>query len=225
MRSISLGNPSAKDWHTIIGVVADVRQDSVTGGPERSAYDLYGEHWNRAMYVVVRSTAPSASLIAAIRERVRAIDPELPMYEVATMEERAADSIVNRRFLLRILGVFSAIAVVLCAVGVYGVTAQAVAQRRRELGIRMALGATSERVQRVVLGRAALIGGVGLGIGAVGAVGLTRLLRALLYGITPTDPATFTAGGLALGLVALGAAWLPARRASRVDPVEVLRAD
>src|SRR4029079_5417385 len=108
----------------------------------------------------------------------------------------------------------------LCAVGIYGVTAQAVAQQRREIGIRMALGATSERVQGVVLARAAAIGGIGLAVGAVGALGMTRVLRALLYGVAGTDAMTFAVAAVGLGMVAMGAAWLPARRASLVDPVE-----
>ena len=224
-KRITLGNPDQRDWHTIVGIVADVRQDSVTGQPERGAYDVYGQHWNRGMYVIVRASAPAPTLIAAIRARLRLIDPELPMYEVATMDERAASSIVNRRFLLRILAVFSGIAIVLCGVGIYGVTAQAVAQRRRELGIRMALGASSRRVQRGVVGRAALVVAVGLGMGLVGAIAITRLLRALVYGVATTDAAAFAGGALSLAIVALASAWLPSRRASRVDPVEVLRTD
>jgi predicted lysophospholipase L1 biosynthesis ABC-type transport system permease subunit len=223
-KRISLGSPNG-DWHTIIGVVADVRQDSVTGTPERGAYDLYGEHWNRGMYVVVRASAPANTLIASIRARVHAIDPELPVYEIATMDERAAGSIVNRRFLLRVLGVFSTIALVLSAVGIYGVTSEAVGQRRRELGIRIALGATGERIQRGIMTRALVISAAGIAAGVVGTLMMTGTLRALMYGVAPTDLRAFAGAVAVLVIVTLLAAWLPAYRASRADPVDVLRTE
>jgi ABC-type antimicrobial peptide transport system permease subunit len=177
------------------------------------------------MYVVVRTSGPAARLISPIRERLRAIDPELPMYEIATMDERAAGSILNRQFLLRILAMFGAIAIVLSAVGIYGVTAQAVAQRRQELGIRMALGATSARVQRGVVRRSAVVVGVGLVAGLAAAIAARGLLSALVDGVAPTDVTAFIGGALPIAIVGVMSAWLPARKVVHVDPVEVLRAD
>jgi predicted permease len=224
-KRISLGAPQGNDWHEIIGVVGDVRQDAVTSLPVRSAYDLYGEHWNRSMWVVVRTTAPASSVAATIRSRLRDIDPELPMYSIASMEERAAQSIVDRRLLLRLLAVFGGVALTLCAVGIYGVTAQAVGQRRVEVGIRMALGATGGRVRREVFGRAFWMVAVGLLVGGVGALGGARVVSSLLYGVSASDPRWLLGSAVGLGCVALLAAWIPARRASLVDPIEVMRAD
>jgi len=200
-------------------------EDGLTDEPTRGVYDLYGEHWNRAMWIVVRARTDAASLVTPIREAARAIDPELPAYEVGTLDDRAADSIVDRRLVLRLLLIFGAVALGLSAIGIYGLFAQSVIQRRQELGIRLALGATPREIGTSILSdalRLAAVGAIaGLGLSLV----FTRLLRTLLYGVTATEPLAFIAAATALLLTAMLAAAPPMRRASSIDPASILRSE
>ena len=154
---------------------------------------------------------------------MQALDPEQPIYDVRTLAEMRDNSIAQPRLNLTLLGIFAGVALALAVIGLYGVLAYQVTQRQREIGVRMALGAQRADVLQLVVGHGMRLVLAGLGIGLIGALALTRLLRALLFGVGPTDPATFAATLLLLALTALLACWLPASRASNVDPMEALR--
>jgi putative ABC transport system permease protein len=173
----------------------------------------------------VRSTADVATLSGAIRENVRAVDPAMPVYELQTMEEAVSESVAQPRFYTTLLTAFGGLALLLAALGIYGVISYSVAQRTRELGIRIALGATHDRVLRLVLGQGVGLSVLGVAIGIAGALWLVHLLATLLYGVQATDKLTFASvAALLVGIASL-ASYLPARRAARVDPVIAMRAD
>jgi len=181
--------------------------------------------WGTDLILVVRGEGHPQPLAAAVRREVLALDGELPVLAVRTLESAVEDSLASRRFSLLLLGIFAATALVLSAVGLYGVTSYAVVQRTREIGIRMALGARQEDVLRLVVGGGARLAAGGIGIGLLLALGLSRVLSGMLYAVSAVDPLTFSAIALLLASVALFASWLPARRAARVDPAEALRAE
>jgi putative ABC transport system permease protein len=177
------------------------------------------------MTLLVRGGGGAAALGAAVEKEVRTVDPELPIYGVRTMDDAMASTVSQRRFAMNLLLLFAVTALLLSAIGVYGVIAFSVAQRRHEIGIRMALGARPGDVQKLLLTQGARLALAGVGIGLAGAFLLTGALSALLYGVSPRDPLTF--GGIAalLTMVALAASYLPARGASRLDPVKALRSE
>jgi putative ABC transport system permease protein len=185
----------------------------------------FAPQWFRGMKVMVRADGNLGTLAAAVRREVSAIDPELPVYDVKTMEAAVDESLSGRRFALVLLGLFAAVALALAAVGVYGVMSYGVEQRTKEIGIRMALGAEQEQVLRLVVGDGMRLAGFGIVIGFGLAVALSRVLRGMLYGVSAFDPLSYIALTIVLGGVALFASWLPARRASRVDPAVALRAE
>jgi ABC-type antimicrobial peptide transport system permease subunit len=158
-----------------------------------------------------------------MQREVSSLDKDLPIFDVKTMDQRVAASLANRRFAAWLLTAFSFIAMLLAAVGLYGVMAQTVLQRSREIGVRMALGAQSADVLRMILRQGAVLIAGGLVAGTVAALGLTSLMKSLLFAVKPTDPLTFAAVAALLSIVALAAAYLPARRATRLDPVTALR--
>jgi ABC-type antimicrobial peptide transport system permease subunit len=164
-------------------------------------------------------------LTGAVRQAIRAVDPELPMFRVRTMEARVGESLARKRFLMVLLALFAGVALGLATIGTYGVLAYLVSQGARELAIRMALGATIGGVLRLVVGHALAIAGAGIACGLVAAWLGAGLLEALLFEVRATDPATFAAVALGLGVVALGAAILPAVRAARIDPARTLSAE
>jgi ABC-type antimicrobial peptide transport system permease subunit len=172
---------------------------------------------------VLRTTGDPLALAEPARRAVAAVDPNVPVFQVRSLPQLRAASTARTRFLMLVLGIFAGAALALAAVGIYGVVAYAVAQRTRELGIRMALGARAADIVRLIIHQGAVLTGVGAAIGLLGALLATRALRGLLYQVTPTDPSTLTAGTLALIAVALLASYVPARRAARVNPVEALR--
>jgi len=174
---------------------------------------------------VVRAAGDPPALEPALRGALRSIDPEQPVFAVQSMEDAVSRSLGNRRFNLYLLGGFAALAVLLAVVGIYGVMSYSVSQRTREIGIRMALGAAHGRVVGLVVSQGLKLAALGVAIGISGALALSGVVRTLLYGVTATDPLTYGAIASALILVALGACWLPARRAARVDPVIALRAE
>jgi ABC-type antimicrobial peptide transport system permease subunit len=163
------------------------------------------------------------SLLDAARDAVWSVNPNLPLSRVRTLQENIDRSMARTSFTLIMLGLAAGVALFLGSVGIYGVISYVVSQRTREIGVRMAMGAETADVSRMVLKQALLLAGFGVGIGLVGAVGLTRLMAALLYGVSPMDPLTFGSVAVGLSLVALLASYLPARRAARVDPVVALR--
>jgi putative ABC transport system permease protein len=212
-------------WITVVGVVADVRQYGLASAVEPEMYRPFAQEPAGTMMLVARTAAEPPVLAANLRSTVAAVDPEVPVSEVLTLEQVVSRSVAAPRFTMLLLAVFAAVALLLGAVGIYGVVAYSVTRRTREIGVRMALGARVEDVARLVIGQGLLLTLVGVAIGLVVALAATRVLSSLLYGIEPTDPVTFLAVPLLLTLVALLASYLPARRATRVDPLVALRAD
>jgi predicted permease len=212
-------------WQTIVGVVASVRRAKLDHEPDP---ELYVAHGHGGMLetlggLAVRADVDPRSLVKGVRDAVQAVDSEQPVFDVRTMEERIADAASGVRFNATLLGFFGFVALMLAAVGVYGVIAYSVAERTHEIGIRMALGASRRDVAGMVMTQGTQMTTAGLALGLAGAVFTTRYLSTLLYGIAPRDPATLGGAAAMLGLVALTACYLPARRATRVDPMVALR--
>ena len=229
-RRVRLGVFSADgDWLTVVGVVADIRQMGLDQDVKPMIYTPFQQE--RAAPFLLRfvsfvaRTATPASVVEGIRAEIRRVAPDLPIAGTVTMDEAVAASVAAPRFRTLMLGLFATAATLIATCGLYGLMAYAVTQRRREIGVRMALGATRRDVLRLVLTRALRIVVAGLVVGLVGAVGVTRVLQTFLFGVTPTDPLVFTTVTLLLLAVGLMAAWLPARRATRIDPLAALRAE
>ncbi|MGH9747501.1 MAG: ABC transporter permease [Candidatus Acidiferrales bacterium] len=211
-------------WRTVVGVVGHVRHYGLDSrGREQAYFPAAQIAYSRDLYLTVRTTVEPASVTNAIRQQVAAIDPEMPIYNIATMDELLAHSVAQPRLNLTLLAAFASIALLLAAVGVYGVMAYAVTQRTHELGIRMALGATQSDVLKLVLVEGGRLAVIGLGVGLIASVVLTRLMASLLFGVKPTDPVTFTLVAAVLAGVALIACYIPAHRATKVDPLIALR--
>jgi putative ABC transport system permease protein len=216
---------SAKMGGEIVGIVGDVRQFGLDDAPTAHAY-VPSDQWPLdEVTVVMRSTTSPAATLAAARTVVRELDPELPLYDVAPLADMVADSLAQRRFYLLLLAGFAGVALLLAAVGIYGVIAYSVQQRSREIGIRVALGASRESVLSMILGDGLVLVLAGVAIGMLGAVGLTRLLQTLLFGVSATDPVTFVAVPLLLVATGILACALPARRAVRLDPMLTIRGE
>lgn len=209
----------------IVGVVGDAKYASLDGSVRSMVYYPFAHLPITMVTFVLRAQGRPEDLVAAAGAAVRAVRPDQPVAEVRTMEARLGESIAVPRFQTFLLGGFSAVALLLSLVGIYGVMGCVVSERTRELGIRLALGATGGDVRRLVLRRALWLTAIGLGIGLAGALAATRSLRSLLFEVQPGDPATYLAVGAAECLMCLIAAWGPAARAARVDPVEALRAE
>jgi len=212
-------------WMTIIGVVGDVKHFGLDLPEQPGFYSPYtqADPWKRWMTLVVRTQSDPATMTRAVEEQIWKVDPQLPVTNVETMKEVAADSFAARRFNMFLLSIFAALALVLAAVGIYGVMSYAVTQRTQEIGIRMALGARAIDVLKLIIRNGLTLIMIGVGIGLAGAVALTRLLSTLLFGVTPTDTLTFVVVSATLIVVALLACYLPARRATKVDPLVALR--
>jgi putative ABC transport system permease protein len=211
-------------WRQIVGIVASVKHvDPLAHETKGQAYFPDQQMPQPRMSLAVRASGDPTALVGAIRSQVLQIDPEQPIAEVKTMERALNEFVAQPRFNMLLLAVFAALALVLAAVGIYGVMAYSVAQRTHEIGLRMALGARREDVLRLVLMQAVRLAGFGLIIGLIGAFIATRVLATLLYGVKSTDPATFVVISLLLGGIAVMASYLPARRATKVDPMVALR--
>ena len=209
----------------IVGVVNDVHQQGLGTDPYPAVYIGWGTFPINDVAFLVRSRAETATIAAGIRERVRLIDPQMPVYDLSTMEQAVSESVSQPRFYMVLLSAFAALALLLAALGIYGVISYSVSQRTRELGIRIALGATQDRVMRLVLGHGLMLTVVGVSVGLLGAYWLTRVVAALLYGVEATDVVTFAGVALVLLGVASLASYFPARRAALVDPVIAMRAE
>jgi putative ABC transport system permease protein len=209
-------------WHTIVGVVRDVKQYGLDRADTAAVYIPHAQKPMAWMTLTVRTRTDPAAMVEAVRREIRAIDPEQAVFSVATMDQVLAESMALRRLSMFLLAGFAALALLLAAIGIYGVLAQIVAQRTHEIGIRMALGAQMRDVLNLVLGHGMALAGLGIAAGIAGALGVTRLLANLLFGVAPTDPSTFVAIALLLGAVAFLACYLPARRAAKLDPVIAL---
>lgn len=209
----------------IVGIVGDVKQEGLRTPPSPQVYEPFAQKPGRSFAVVVRSTADPGRCAEAIRQAVRTLDPNLPVSDVRLMQERVDAALVRDWFSVLLLGLFAALALVLALVGVYGVMAFSVAQRTREIGIRLALGATPSGILRLVLGQSFRLVLAGLAIGLGGSLALAGIIDRLLYDTGPRDPMTLAGVSLLLLAVAAVAALVPARRAARVEPVVTLRAE
>ena len=217
-------------WATVIGVVADMRHFGLRGEPPPAAYIPVRQSWNyppfrRSMFLLVRTKGAPLDLVPDLRALLRSLDSNLPVERISTMESIIADSLQSNRFNTMLLGLFAAIALVLAAVGIYGVVAWNVVQRTREIGIRAALGATRQDVLRLVIGQAMRVVGLGVLLGLGASFAVTHALSGLLFDSSSPDPWVFAGVAALLSAVALVACWLPARRATRVDPMLALRAE
>jgi predicted permease len=215
------------EWLTVVGVVADIRQRGLDRDVQPMLYVPFQQDRSGFIRFVsfVARTATPASVVEGIRAEIRRAAPDLPIVSTLTMDEAVAASVAPPRFRMWLLGLFAMTAMLIATCGIYGLMAYAVTQRRREIGVRMALGAKRLDVLRLVLGRALRTVLAGLIVGLAGAAGMTRVLQRFLFGVTPTDPTAFTVVTLLLMAVGLLAAWLPARRATRIDPCAALRAE
>ena len=227
---LQTGDPDPKSpWETIVGVVGDVKYEGLDEETGPTLYVPYNEgEWtlfSRSMFLVLRTSADPASVTSALRAQIAALDKDLPLTDVRTMPERIDESADRPRFRTLLLGSFAAVAMLLAAIGIYGVLAYSVSQRTREIGIRMALGANPARVVTLVVARGMALVGVGIVLGVAGALALTRLMSSLLYAVSARDPQSFVAVSLLLAAVALLACYLPARVAARVDPMIALRSE
>jgi putative ABC transport system permease protein len=209
---------------TVQGVVGRVKMDGLSQDSKRvQGYFPYAQIPRGGMTVILKAAGDPNQLIAAVRLQVKVIDPDQPIYSIRTMNEIRAESVAPERLNLTLLSIFAGIALVLAIVGIYGVMSYSVTQRTHEIGIRMAIGAQPRDVFRMVIGQGMMLALIGVGLGLIGAFGLTRLMTTMLFGVEPTDPATFAAIAVLLTGVALVACYIPGRRATRVDPVESLR--
>jgi hypothetical protein len=211
---------------TIVGVIGDVHHRSLVRAVDPEVFISVYQQPYRArytMFVVVRPATRSAQpgIASALRKTVRETDLDVPM-EISTLDALVSASVADRRFLLMVLGTFAAIALLLAATGIYSVLSRSVTQRTQEIGIRMALGADGSSVVRLMLGSAMRSVGIGLGLGITAGIAGVRLLAGFLFGVAPLDPAAFAIASAVLAFVALVAAFVPARRATRVDPIRVL---
>ena len=214
-----------RPWLSVVGVVGNAMTEWPTPSFFQEFYLPYTQYpWDLApRHVVVRTALNPASVATAIQREVTALDKDQPVANVRTLEQVVGEAVGPQRFAMMLLGAFAALALVLASVGIYGIMAYAVSERTHEVGIRMALGADRGNVLSMVVGQALVLGVVGAGIGLAGALGLTRLLSSLLYGVAPTDPLTFGLAPLVLVAVSLLGSYLPARRAAKVDPMVALR--
>ena len=213
----------SSNWHEIVGVIKDVKLTGLDAPatPEVYQSDLQSGVWMFSL--VVRSTLPLREIEKRVRAEAAALDKELPTFNVRTMEQAISTSVAPRRFIMMLIGLFAALALMLTAVGIYGVVSFSVSQQTREIGIRIALGAPRRTVLGHVLRQGTVVALVGIAIGLAGSFGLTRLIANQLFGLSATDPTTFVIVATLLMLVTLTACYLPARRATKVDPMAALR--
>jgi putative ABC transport system permease protein len=216
---------STSTWRTIVGVVGDERQLGLDRPAKMEVYEPFAQDAANEMTLMIRSSGDTASLAPAVRRIDADADHEVPIVRAITMDARMAESMARERFVTTLFLLFAAVGVTLAVVGVYGVLAQLARRRTREIGIRIALGAASGQVRWMVVRHGLRLVVTGVAIGGAVALLATREMQALLFGISALDPATFVAVPLVLALAGIAASWIPARQASRADPVEALRAE
>jgi predicted permease len=212
-------------WRTVVGVVRDTKEFSVDNEPPISIYHPHGQFPIGTMFVTIRTAVDPALMTPAVIREIQALDPELPAFEFMTMEQRLSQSLARRRFSTLLLGAFGLVALILAAIGIYGVIAYSVTQRTQEIGIRIALGARPAKIMEMMVRQSLSLTAVGVIAGLAAAFALTRVMASLLYGVSATDLTTFVVPPLVLGVIALLASYFPARRAARVDPTITLRSE
>jgi predicted permease len=217
-----VGRAEQKRWMTVVGVVEDVKHYGLEEPMRPGVYLPLTQVPSATMTVAIRTSEDPKAFTATARAAVRGLDPTLAMYRTRTMEEALSQSLLQRRLYSWLIGVFAAIALVLALGGAYGVTSYLVSQRTREIGIRLALGAQRGEVTRLFIRSALRLIGIGVPLGLIVAAVLTRLMSSLLFGVSPLDPMTYAIVPIALGVTALVASYLPARRAASVDPAQAL---
>jgi putative ABC transport system permease protein len=223
-KSVTLGQGSGfREGAEVVGVVSDVRYRAIESSVEPDAYISVFQSPPSRVRFFIQSRLDPESLITALRREIAALDPNLPLSEVKTMEQRVGDAMWRTRIASWVFSAFGVLALLLTAIGIFGVMSQTVAQETSDIGIRMALGARTGQVLTLVLRRVAVVTLAGIGIGLVLALAMTRLTEALLYDVKPNDPSTFVVVSLVMGVVALAASYIPARRATRVNPITALR--
>ncbi len=222
-KRVGLGQGGFADGATVVGIVGDVRFGSIDSLPRPEAYISYFQSVRQGMMIYLRGTSDPASMAGPARHAIREIAPGFPVYDVLTLRARVADAMAQARFSAILLALFAGVALALAGIGIYGVMSFSVAQRTREIGIRMALGAERRNVLMLVVGQGIALAGAGVIVGLAAALAATRVLRALLFDVAPSDPVTFASIIVLLLGAALLASWLPARRATRVDPTQALR--
>jgi predicted permease len=222
-RRIKVGVPENEPWLTIVGVVGDVRNESLEATDEHATYEPHPQRPWRSMQLVIRTHGDPIVLAPAVRAALRELDQYMTIGEVSTMEDRIGESVSRRRFTTQLLGAFAVLALLLAALGIFGVTSHGVNERRRELGIRSALGASAAGIRRLVLGQSMWLAVSGALLGIAGSLAIQKILQRLLYEVSPTDPTSLLITVILLAGVSLVAAVIPARRAARTDPATVLR--
>ena len=224
-KRVRLTDDPKAEWKTVIGVVDNLPAGRVSSKPGPQLFERLPYHWNEFMFVVRARQGDGRSLLPALKQVVQRIDPGIPLRDVATMDDLLADSMASQRFTMSLLSLFAFLAFVLALIGLYGVISSMVSRRSREIGVRLALGATPTGVRGMVLREGMLLTAVGLTVGTLAALALVKLLQGQLYGVVPRDPVSFALAIVLLGAGALFACWMPARRATRVDPLVVLRSE
>jgi predicted permease len=226
LRRGGMDSDAAAPWLSVVGIVGRIKQYSLDERDSRMAMYLpHAQNASRAMNVVIRTTPPPATLTSAASALIRSVDPDLPIYNVRTMEERVDESLAQRRFAMMLLAVFAGVALALAGIGVYGVMACLVSQGTRDIGIRLALGATPRAILSMVMRHGIIVALVGTAAGLLGAVIVTRALESMLFGVDRTDLMTFVTVSALLAAVAAVGTYLPARRATRTDPSVCLRSE
>ncbi|HTH49427.1 MAG TPA: FtsX-like permease family protein, partial [Candidatus Limnocylindria bacterium] len=218
-------SPKESDWRTIVGVVGDVKDRPESAAAVPAFYLSLAQSPQRQVTLALRTRADPAGMVAALREAFQRLDRNVPLADLKTLNTVAEAAVAGRRFTFGLVGCFAATALILAAIGIYGVLSYLVSQRTREIGVRMALGAQACDVIRLTLRQGMRPTLVGVALGLVGAFALSRLMSGFLFGVSATDPETFVGSALLLILAALLPCWLPARRASRVDPMVALRSE
>jgi putative ABC transport system permease protein len=211
------------DTAYVVGVVGDVRYGTIDSAATPDVYLSYAQSPRPRAMIYLRTAGHPLALAGAARAAIHDVEPDVPVYDIRTMDDRVAGAMAQQRFSAVVLALFAGVALALATMGTYGVISFAAAQRTREIGIRVALGATRQDVVRLVVGQGVGIAAVGAMLGLAGALAATRVLRSLLYGVAPSDPVTFAGIVVILVSAVLAASWLPARRAMRVQPAEALR--
>jgi putative ABC transport system permease protein len=223
-RRFAFGKPENDDgWITIVGVIADARRSGLVQQVRPYVFLPHAQYSTRGLDIMIHTTGEPLALMPQVRAALRGIDPQLPLLAARTLDQVFSETVASRRFLTVLLSMFGIAACTLAAIGIYGVMTYVVGRRTREIGVRIALGASPGGVRWLVIGQAMTQAGSGLALGVLGALSLSGLLRAQLFGVAPHDPVTLVATAAVLALVALLASWLPARRAAAVPPTVAMR--